>query len=204
MEHDMGIIDRKSKTKQPLVIALFKDHSSLEKTITDLKDNGFWSENIAVLMSKRDELEDEQFKEKIRDVATSGLVSGIATGGILGWLASLDTFFLPSVGLLVAAGPIASALTGIAIGGTIGSLGAAFVQLGLSKFHSRKLEHFVKNKGVIVSVHVEGLKEQLIAKNIFVNNGAIKIYNPMKDIYSQPERREALSNKTNDVQAHPI
>jgi hypothetical protein len=182
----MKISNKQLDKEQPFVIGLFKDHSTLENTLTELKESGFWSENIAILMSKHvfhnegSEGSEEHLKFKAKDVATTGLITGVTTGGILGWLASLDTFLIPSLGLMVAAGPLASALTGIAIGGTIGSLGGAFIYMGISKLQSKKMEDFVKDKGVIVSVHIDSPRELLMAKNILVRNNAVKIYDPPK------------------------
>ncbi len=166
------------KTKSsPIIIGLFKDNKTLEKTLHELRELGFWSEDIAIIANKHLVQKEGTEHKKTSEGATTGLVAGITAGGILGWLASLDTFFLPSVGLMVAAGPLASALAGIAIGGTVGSLSGAFIKLGVSKFEAKRLEKFVKDKGIVISVHANNLKDQLLAKNIFVKNGATKIFN---------------------------
>ena len=175
----MNPLDKKFKKKQPIIIALFKDHSTLEKTIQELNKNGFQKDNISILMAKPEDFQEHHLNRMAREAATTGLVTGITTGGILGLLASLDSFIIPSVGIFLASGPLAIALAGIAIGGTVGSIGAAFISFGISKFESKNLEKYIKDKGVIIALHAEKLKEQLIAKNIFVANNAVKIFNPL-------------------------
>lgn len=168
------------KKNTPAITAFFRNQESLEKTLSDLKSKNFKQEDISILMAKHKDLHTVDYNLMSRDIATTGLMAGFVSGGLVGWLVGLDIISLPGIGYFVAAGPLAGALTGIAIGGTIGSISGALIGLGISKMEAKKLEKYIKEKGVIISVHADDPKRQLIAKNILVLNGAIKVFNPPK------------------------
>lgn len=195
----MKISNQKFTANRPQVIGLFKNDSSLEKTLLTLRAKGFQSEDIAILMSKNEAFKNNFFDTRERQAASTGLVTGIAAGGILGWLAGLETFIFPRVGLFIAAGPLASALAGIAIGGTIGSIAGAFISLGISKLESKKLARFIKEKGVIVSVSTSDPREQLLAKNILVINGALKIQNYPEGAIAKSKERKHFGHKLREA-----
>lgn len=197
----MKISNQKFATNRPQVIGLFKNDSSLEKTLLTLRAKGFQSEDIAILMSKNETFKNNYFDLKERQAASTGLVTGIAAGGILGWLVGLETFIFPRVGLFIAAGPLASALAGIAVGGTIGSIAGAFISLGISKLESKKLAKFIKEKGVVVSVTINDPREQLMAKNILVINGALKIQNSPEVTFAKTMERKYFGHRLKEAQS---
>jgi|GEM_PF-766931 len=197
----MKISNQKVTTNRPQVIGLFKNDSTLEKTLLTLRAKGFQSEDIAILMSKNEAFKDNFFDLKARQAASTGLVTGIAAGGILGWLVGLETFIFPRVGLFIAAGPLASALAGIAVGGTIGSIAGAFISLGISKLESKKLATFIKEKGVVVSVSIKDPREQLMARNILVINGALKIQNYPEGAMAKNRERKPFGHKFREAQS---
>lgn len=192
MEH----LDRRFKKDQPAVIAIFKDHTHLEKTLSELKEKHFSSEDVSILMAKREDLKEFSYNEEARKGATAGMFTGLAAGGILGWLAGLNMLVVPGAGPFVVAGPMVSAIAGAALGGTVGSISGALIGLGISEIEAKRLESYVKDKGVIVSVHVDDPRELLVAKNIFVTNEAFKVLNPLekkttvKKKYYNPKLRE--------------
>lgn len=190
-----------NQTNRPQVIGLFKNDSTLEKTLFTLRAKGFQSEDIAILMSKNEAFKAKSFDLKARQAASTGLVTGIAAGGILGWLVGLETFIFPRVGLFIAAGPLASALAGIAIGGTIGSIAGAFISLGISKLESKKLAKFIEKNGVVVSIYINDPREQLMAKNILVINGAIKIQNYPNKVVAKTKEGKYFGHKLREAQS---
>lgn len=196
----MKFSNQKVTTNRSQVIGLFKNDSSLEKTLLTLRAKGFQSEDIAILMSKNETFKNNFFDLKERHAATTGLVTGIATGGILGWLIGLETFIFPRVGLFIAAGPLASALAGIAAGGTIGSIAGAFISLGISKLESKKLATFIQEKGVVISVSIKDPREQLMARNILVINGALKIQNYPEGAIAKSKERKHFGHKLREAQ----
>lgn len=194
----MKLFNKKIKKNQDQVISVFKDQTTFEKTLNDLRDNEFQNEKIAIFMPKNEDFKIDRHNSNANEAATTGLVTGVVTGGIVGWLAGLNTFLIPRVGLFVAGGPLASAITGVAIGGTIGSIGGALISLGLSRLESKGLENFIKDKGYIISVHIKNPREQLIAKNIFVKNGAIKIYERTEKAFYKTKDKKHLSHKLSE------
>ena len=51
--------------------------------------------------------------------------TGAVLGGGLGWLAGIGALAIPGLGPFIAAGPIMAALSGAALGGTLGGLTGA-------------------------------------------------------------------------------
>ncbi len=192
-------LNRRFKKNQPAIIAVFKDHAHLEKTLDDLKNKKFSNEDISILMAKREDLKEVTYDHNARIGATSGMFTGITAGGILGWLASLNLFAVPGAGPFIVAGPFVGAITGAALGGTVGTIAGALIGYGISEVEARKLESYVKDKGVIISVHVDDPREQLVAKNILVTNGAIKIHNPLLKKSKKAPGRKYLSTKMREA-----
>ncbi|MGE3974712.1 MAG: hypothetical protein AB7F59_09320 [Bdellovibrionales bacterium] len=61
---------------------------------------------------------------------TSGLTTGAAIGGVLGWLAGVGALAIPGLAPFISAGPIVSALAGAGVGGVIGSLFGQMISFG--------------------------------------------------------------------------
>ena len=59
---------------------------------------------------------------KAPEGATTGAATGGATGGVLGLLAGIGALAIPGLGSFIAAGPIMAALSGAAVGATIGGV----------------------------------------------------------------------------------
>ncbi|MGZ3788930.1 MAG: hypothetical protein ACXVLQ_10420 [Bacteriovorax sp.] len=174
----MAHLDNRFKKFQPAVIAVFKNHDLLEKTLEDLKKANFKNEDISLLTAKRSDLKKISYHENILEGVAAGTITGMAEGGILCWLASLSMVAIPGAGTFIAAGPFISAIAGAALGANVGSIAGALIGFGATEMEAKKLEKYVKDKGVIVAVHVNDPKEQLMAKKILVTNGAVEIFNP--------------------------
>jgi hypothetical protein len=142
-------------------------------------------DHIKIDLNKIDTLKSEKTKDIAIETADRGLNSGMAIGGVFGWLVGFEMFELPGIGFILATGPIGAALTGIAIGGPIGRIGGALLSLGISKLETKKIEAAIKEKGIIVSVHVDDPRELMVAKNILVSNGAMKVFNPQKTVHQR-------------------
>ncbi|MBC7539446.1 MAG: hypothetical protein H7281_11540 [Bacteriovorax sp.] len=195
MEH----LDTRFKKVQPAVIAVFKDHNELEKILDELKKKNFNNEKISILAAKRKDFGKLSVDKNILENVAMGTVIGFAEGGILCWLASLSLIAIPGAGTFIAAGPFISAIAGATLGANVGFITGALVGFGISEVEAKNIENFIKDKGVIVSVHVDNPREQLVAKQIFVTNGAVKVFNPIGKKSASAAKGKYFSHKLREV-----
>src|SRR5437868_5566337 len=138
------------------VFGIFDTRSSLESTVTSLKASGFRSSDISVLMPTAESTKNFAHEKatKAPEGIAVGATSGLAVGGVLGWLAGIGALAIPGVGPFVAAGPIVAAIAGAGIVGTLGGITGALVGLGIPEYEAKRYETLVKEGGMLLSVHV--------------------------------------------------
>ncbi|MGE5507063.1 MAG: general stress protein [Chitinophagales bacterium] len=106
------------------VIGVFGSEAYAERAVRALKDQGFTGNEISIV-SKGGEEEDDHGELSMGgggNDLTSGAVTGGALGGVAGLLAGVGALAIPGLGPIVAAGPIAAALSGAVAGGLAGGL----------------------------------------------------------------------------------
>jgi hypothetical protein len=151
------------------VICIAKSEEQAAKIVNQLKEAGFSSDDVSLLLPDRAGPRDFAHEQhsKAPEGAATGVVAGGVIAGVLGWLAGIGTLAIPGVGPLVAAGPILAALSGAAAGGAIGGMAGALVGLGFPEYEAKQYEGKVKNGNILISVHTEDSKERHAAKEIF-------------------------------------
>jgi hypothetical protein len=92
---------------------------------------------------------------KAPEGAATGASAGAVLGGALGWLAGIGTLAIPGVGPLIAAGPILAALSGLAVGGTVGGVSGALIGLGIPEYEARQYEGRLREGNILVSIHAD-------------------------------------------------
>ena len=161
----------KSKTA---VYGIFKDRMTLDRAVDALKMGGFSHSDISVLM--QDSNSTRQFahekQTKAPEGATTGAGTGAVIGGTLGWLVGIGALAIPGVGPFIAAGPIMAALAGAGVGGAVGGISGALIGLGIPEYEAKRYEGFVKNGGILLSVHSDSSEWTTKAKEILKNSGA--------------------------------
>ncbi len=102
-----------------------------------------------------------------------GVTTGGALGGIAGLAAGAGALFIPGIGPLLAAGPIAGLLSGAVTGGVAGGL----IDWGIPAEESRHYEEDVKQGRTLVAAHASGPKLD-DAANLLRRHGAhdVKTY----------------------------
>jgi hypothetical protein len=148
-----------------------------ENIVNHLKDAGFSSNEISVLLPDKGSTRDfahEQSTKMPEGVATGG-AAGMGTGAILGWLVGIGTLVIPGVGPFIAAGPIMAALSGAAIGGAAGGIIGAFVGMGIPEYEAKLYEGKLRDGNVLISVHTESSAQVNTAKKIFEKANASDI-----------------------------
>lgn len=179
------------------VFGIFDSRSSLESTVTNLKASGFRATDISVLMPTEESTRNFAHEKgtKAPEGVTVGATSGVAVGGVLGWLAGIGALAIPGIGPFVAAGPIVAAIAGAGIGGALGGITGALVGLGIPEYEAKRYESLVKEGGILISVHVDNSDFQKRAKEILEAGGA-------RDISTSSEET-AKPRKTVSKDYHP-
>ena len=158
-------------TGRNTVAGLFRDRTSAERAIDDLKEAGFGGEQIGIVM--RDPSEGGRIterRESDRTVTTShaasgamtGVVGGGLLGGLAGYLLAIGALTIPGIGPVLAGGAIAEALglgvigttaaVGAGIGAAAGGLVGALVGMGIPEEEARYFEKGLGTEEVLVTV----------------------------------------------------
>ena len=143
--------------KANLPFYVFNTHVEAEEAIQSLSRSGFDVKKLS-LVGKGYHTEEHPlgFYTAGDRIKTWG-GTGAFWGGIWGLLFAPAVFFLPGVGLVAMAGPVAAALVGalegaVVVGG-LSALGAALIQLGVPKDQVIKYETALKVDKYVLIVH---------------------------------------------------
>lgn len=145
-----------------------------EQIVDSLRSAGFANNDISVLFPDRESSRD--FAHEKHTKAPEGAVTGAGAGGIaggaLGWIAGIGALAIPGAGPFIAAGPIVAALSGVAVGATLGGITGALIGLGIPELEAKRYEGKIKQGNILISVHTESSDQASTAKTIFSDAGA--------------------------------
>lgn len=159
------------------VIGVFNSREDAETAISELRNNGFKTEEISIVSkdSKQDN-EPRTYDDDISDGAlTGGTLGGI--GGLLlgaGVVASVGALAIPGIGPIIASGPIAAAIGGAVAGGIAGGL----IDWGIPAEASERYEKSVAQGGILAVIRTDASKVNAAAQ-ILRRNGATDIESHM-------------------------
>lgn len=187
-----------AKQGRKVVFGIFQTKTNLENCINDLKLQGFRPEDVSVLLPEKDaKTIGHEKATKAPEGAAIGGGTGAVLGGALGWLVGAGAIAAaPALGPLIAAGPILSALTGLGVGGAVGGIAGALAGVGFPEYEAKRYEKYVKEGGILLSVHVDDNEWEDKAKNILEAAGA-------KDISSSSEVRQKPFKESGTSEHHP-
>lgn len=170
----MALGKEKGEPGHKAVFGIFESRSQLESTVDNLKADGFRNTDISVLMPSSESTKNFAHEKatKAPEGAATGATSGLAVGGVLGWLAGVGALAIPGIGPFVAAGPIVAAIAGAGIGGAVGGIAGALVGLGIPEYEAKRYEELIKGGGMLLSVHVDDSDWQERAEKILKLGGA--------------------------------
>jgi len=160
--------------KNTAAFGIFRNRSQAESAVDALKDAGFRTDDISVLLPNQQSSEEfaHEKNTKAPEGTTTGVAAGGAIGGTLGLLAGIGALAIPGIGPFIAAGPIMGALAGIGAGGAVGGLVGALVGMGIPEYEAKRYEGRVKDGGVLLSVHCDDSEWVGRAKRILEQAGA--------------------------------
>lgn len=167
-----------------VVLGIYKTRALVESAVDVLKAEGFYTTDISVLMPDLAGSQNLAHTKgtKAPEGAATGAGTGAVVGGTLGLLVGIGALAIPGIGPFIAAGPIMAALAGAGVGGTIGGLGGALIGFGIPEYEAKRYEGFIKEGGILLSVHTESSAEVSKAKKCLERTGA-------KDISSTGEAK---------------
>ncbi len=178
--------------KNKSVLGIYTSRSSVESAITHLRDAGFASTDISILLPENlgpKELAMEK-ATKAPEGTAAGAGSGAVIGGALGWLVGIGALAIPGLGPFIAAGPIMAALAGIGVGGAVGGFAGALVGLGIPEYEAKRYEGRLQKGGILTSVHCDTSEEIDRAKEVLKRTGA-------EDISTTSE--SSVSSRSDDM-----
>jgi uncharacterized membrane protein len=132
------------------VTHVYDDYESAQSVISDLEAAGFDHGDISMVSRHRDR--SGAASEDDDNGAATGATLGGVVGAGAGLLASLGVIAIPGIGPLVAAGILATTLTGAAGGAVAGGLLGALVDYGVSEDDAQVYAESVRRGGTLVSV----------------------------------------------------
>lgn len=156
------------------VYCIATSRAQAEIIVEGLKAAGFPSTEISVLLPDTSGTRDFAHEQhtKMPEGATTGAVTGMGAGAILGWLAGIGTLAIPGVGPFIAAGPILAALSGAAVGGATGGIIGALVGMGIPEYEAKHYDGKIRSGNTLISVHTNNSAQKKSAVEIFERAGA--------------------------------
>lgn len=151
------------------IVAIYDDFQSSNEAVKELVDHGFPRDNIS-LVTRNAGAESGEISVSETDTvadetgAGAGVGAGIgaALGGIGGLLVGLGALTIPGIGPVIAAGPLAVALStltgagvGAVAGGVTGGLLGALIGLGIPEEEAEYYAEGVRRGGVLLTVQAD-------------------------------------------------
>jgi len=156
------------------VFGIYPDRTSVENAVDALRTANFRNTDISVLFPENAGTKDFAHEKgtKAPEGVATGVPTGAAIGGTLGWLAGIGALAIPGLGPFIAAGPIMGALAGVGVGGALGGIAGALIGMGIPEYEAKRYEGRVKNGGILLSVHADSSDWVKRAKEILEHTGA--------------------------------
>lgn len=136
------------------VVGVFNDVDEVIRSINDLKEQGYTSDDISLISKNRKENEyiAEETETKMEKAGVTGAAAGGFVGAAVGLLAGIGAFAIPGIGPIIAAGPILSTLGGATAGAGVGRLIGALIGMGLSEKEANEYVENIKEGKILLLV----------------------------------------------------
>lgn len=141
------------------IVAVYNNFDHASRAVTDLKNAGFTRNDISLIANDakghyKGYLEGKPIQRDVKPA--EGAVAGATFGALTGALVGLGALVIPGVGPVIAAGPLAAALTGGAVGATAGAvtggITAALVDIGVHEAEAAYYAEGIRRGGTLVTV----------------------------------------------------
>lgn len=139
------------------VIGLYDNLEEAHDAVSALVDHGISRENISLVTRDFDGEYARYFDDDAEEVAeatAAGAVGGGLIGGLGGLLLGLGALAIPGVGPIIAAGPIAAALTGAGVGAATGGVVSGLLEWGIESTEAEFYAEGLRRGGTLVAAKV--------------------------------------------------
>jgi len=165
------------------VVGVFNSVSDAQSAVRELESAGIARDHISLVANKNAvgyDTMDPADRDKASDVVADAGI-GAAIGGVGGLLLSAaGAITIPVIGPILAAGPIAAALTGAGIGAATGGLIGALTESGVPEEHAKYYAEGVRRGDVLVTVRAEANMADR-ASDILDSNHAVDVDDRVTD-----------------------
>lgn len=195
------------------VVALYDTIDDANHAVRDLVDNNFDRNDISIMAGDRTgdysrtlgAAPIEPGETGASEGAGVGAGIGAALGGIGGLLVGLGALVIPGIGPIIAAGPLAAALTGLVgagagalAGGVTGGLIGALVDVGVPEEAANAYGEGIRRGGTLVTVRTgDDLSGQAV--NIMNRHHPVDINSRSADWRAEGWNGRLSANDLNDV-----
>jgi len=157
------------------IVGVFNSVQDAHAAVRELEGQGIARDEISVVANKHatgyDTMDD---RDKTSDVVADAGI-GAAIGGVGGLLLSAaGALTIPVIGPVLAAGPIAAALTGAGIGAAAGGLVGALTESGIPEEHAKHYAEGVRRGDVLVTVRTDDMNTERVC-DVLDQHGAIDV-----------------------------
>jgi len=178
------------------IVGIFKTENHAIKAIEGLRSSGYTDDEISIITKDEDKynsLTDKVGKDitnnkEVASGAAAGAVTGGTIGGLGGLLLGLGALAIPGVGPIVAAGPIAAAITGALAGGAVGGLAGALIDYGVPEVEAKEYEERINAGDILVLVDDDEMKRDKAYESFYQNESL------NRDTYSHRDRTVSHEN----------
>ena len=143
------------------VFCIAPSRGRADRIVHDLKHAAFSSSDLSVLFL-------DGCASKGRDGAAQAAESAGEIRGVLAWIGGIRSLAIPGAGPLIAAGPVAAALSSATVGGIAGGL----MDFDVPEVEARRFETKIKDGQILIAVHSENPEKSDQARGIFTANEA--------------------------------
>ena len=182
------------------IAGLFDDLNAAHDAVRDLRDLGLGSSDVSLVahgvagqygqsLNRADWA--ATANAPAQDATATGAGMGAVLGGLAGLVVGLGALVIPGIGPVLAAGPLATVLSGIfgagvgAVGGGLaGGLLGALVDLGVPEDHAQFYAEGVRRGGALVTVHAADNQEPAV-REVLNRHRAVDIERRATDWRSQ-------------------
>lgn len=186
-----------NKELHKAVFGIYPSRAAVEAGVERLKRDGFLSNEISVLMPERggSEAFAHEKATKAPEGATTGAGTGLVIGGALGWLVGIGALAIPGVGPFIAAGPIIALMAGAGTGAALGGIAGGLVGMGIPEYEAKRYEGFVKDGGILLSVHT-GVTEQIEKAKLALEQTGAKDISSTGETHVNPKTAKVTETRS--------